>query len=220
MKVRHTVWRVVRRLASNRGAAAVFTLGLAGLVARPASEPAPAPEPAPSAASRTRPGYESFALINERNIFNASRSGRRTDPPRETRRPTRVDAFGLVGTMSYAQGTFAFFDGSGSEYRKAVPTGGKVADFEVIEILPNAVKLQGGTNALELRMGMQMRREEAGEWQLGEPGESFTGFATSPRAPSGPPAAARSGQGRTTASSADADEVLKRLMEKRERESR
>lgn len=220
MKVRHIVWSEGRRLTCTRRLTAAFALGLAALVARPATDSSPAPEPTPPATSRARPGYETFALINERNIFNASRSGRRSDPPRETRRPTRVDAFGLVGTMSYAQGTFAFFDGSGSDYRKAVPTGGKVADFEVIEILPNAVKLQGGTNALELRMGMQMRREEAGDWQLSEPGESFTGFAAAPRAASGPPSTSRNGESPATASNADADEVLKRLMEKRERESR
>ena len=226
MKVRHILWSEGRRLTSTRRLTAAFALGLAALVARPATDsspatdPAPTPEPTPPAATRARPGYATFALINERNIFNASRSGRRPDPPRETRRPTRVDAFGLVGTMSYAQGTFAFFDGSGSDYRKAVPTGGKVADFEVIEILPNAVKLQSGTHAIELRMGMQMRREEAGEWQLSEPGESFTGFAATPRAGSGPPSTSRTGESRATASNADADEVLKRLMEKRERESR
>jgi hypothetical protein len=202
--------------------AAACTLSLVVLAARPATDATPAPEPTPPTAARARPGYETFRLINERNIFNASRSGRNTDPPREARRPTRVDAFGLVGTMSYAQGTFAFFDGSGSEYRKAVQAGGKLADFEVLEILPNAVKLQGGTNAVELRMGMQLRREEAGEWQVTESGESLAGFSSSPRPAGGPPSSPRSGESRTTASSgsADTDDILKRLMEKRERESR
>lgn len=182
----------------------------------------PQSDPSPPAETRSRPDYTSFRLITERNIFDASRSGRRPDPPRETRRPTRVDTFALVGTLSYDRGTFAFFDGSSAEYRKALEVGGALGDFQLLEILPSAVRILGGTNATEpteLALGMQMRREEAGEWQLTERSESFTSAGPGPRS-SGSGASSRSSPTPAAASSAADEEVLKRLMEKREREAR
>src|SRR5271167_1737375 len=63
--------------------------------------------------------FSSFQVISERNIFNPNRTARH----RGGNRPQPVaDAFALVGTMSYAKGAFAFFDGTSSDYRKAVPT--------------------------------------------------------------------------------------------------
>ena len=178
--------------------------------------------------SRARPDFASFRLITERNIFNANRVGGQTDASRETRRPSRVDAFGLVGVMSYDRGTFAFFDGSGSDYRKALQKGGAIAGFELLEILPSAVTLQNGTNhpALEMRLGMQMRREEEGEWKLGERTESFDSTASTSRfspSPSGRPDRPSRGPGPSTsstggASATDAD-ALQRLLKKREAEN-
>lgn len=178
---------------------------------------------APAPTLPTRADYASFSVIAERNIFNAGRSGRRSSGPRETRRPSRVDSFGLVGVLRSEKGTFAFFDGSGSEYRKALAPGGTLAGFKLIDIQPGAVALEAGTNRTELRIGMQFRREEAGEWRLSERTETFAssgsgsssassrGADSSPTA--GGDAAAASGGG-------DADEVLKRLLQKREQESK
>lgn len=184
-----------------------------------------------AAETRNRADLAAFHLISERNIFNASRSGGRSDAARESRRPARVDAFGLVGVMSYSKGTFAFFDGSSSDYHKALQQGAAIAGFQLLEILPNAVKLQNGTTnpAVELQLGMQMRREEEGEWKLGERTESFdngssaSGSSSSP-SPGGRPDG-RSRRGGLTAISAssaggsDAD-ALQRLLKKREEENK
>jgi len=193
--------------------ACLLALGLA------AFWPAPA---AGAAEGRARPDLASFRLVTERNIFNASRTGGGSEASRETRRPARVDAFGLVGVMSYAKGTFAFFDGSGSDYRKALQPGGAIAGFELLEILSSAVRLQHGTNspALELRLGMQMRREEQGEWKLGERTEPFDsagsgagGRSDGPARGAGPSVSSTGG---STANDADA---LQRLLRKREAEN-
>ena len=185
--------------------------------------------PAASAAEgRSRQDLAAFRLITERNIFNASRAGGRTEAARETRRPAPVDAFGLVGVMSYDKGTFAFFDGSGSDYRKALQAGGTIASFQLVEILPAAVKLQNGTNseALEMRLGMQMRREEEGEWTLGERTETFDSAGGSRRpspggraeAPSRSALSTGSPTGDDSGSASDAD-ALERLRKRREQEN-
>jgi hypothetical protein len=56
---------------------------------------------------------------------------------RSAARPRRTDVFGLVGTMSYEKGYFAFFDGSSSDYRKATQPSETIADYNVKEVGPN-----------------------------------------------------------------------------------
>src|SRR5688572_13284415 len=77
--------------------------------------------PATPEASRTKEArpldYAAVKMLHERNIFNANRSARSGRDRRGDRRQTKVETFSLVGTMSYAKGDFAFFDGSNSGYR-------------------------------------------------------------------------------------------------------
>src|SRR5262249_17830627 len=50
-----------------------------------------------------------------------------------------------------------------------------IAGYTVTAIAPNSVKLSSGTNAIELNVGNQMRREEEGEWHVSTVSESGTG---------------------------------------------
>ena len=116
--------------------------------------------------SPSRLDYASFHIITERNIFNPRRSARYT-PTERTRRPAaRTDSFALVGTMSYEKGLFAFFDGSSSDYRKVLKQDDTIAGFKVIGIEASYVKLTSPSNQVELRVGMQLRHEEDGAWQI------------------------------------------------------
>jgi hypothetical protein len=123
------------------------------------------------------------------------------------------------------KGTFAFFDGSGSEYRKALTPGGTLAGFKLLDIQPNAVRLEAGTNVTELRIGMQFRREEEGEWRVSDRAETPVGPASA-SGPAGPSqsgsssALTASGGASSSTGGGDADEVLKRLLQKREKESK
>ncbi|MCX8109020.1 MAG: hypothetical protein N3G20_09475 [Verrucomicrobiae bacterium] len=160
------------------------------------------------------PDYSSFRIIPERNIFNSTRSG----PGRraERRRPNRVDAFGLVGIMEYEKGRFAFFDGSSSEYKTVLRPNGTIAGYTVVEIGPDRVKLARGTNNVtELKVGMQMRREDEGEWTLDEGGGMFAASGRSSTSQ-----ASDSADRPGSSSSSDLDEVVKRLMQRREMESK
>ena len=213
----------------------------------PAAEPegtAPAPTNPPA-----RVDDSTLRLITERNIFNANRSGRvvRASP----RKTVRVDAFALLGTMSYEKGSFAFFDGSNPDFRTALKPAATIADCKVLDIGPKGVKLEANGKPVELPVGSQMRREEGGQWQVAE-GTEFASTADS----SGEPersegrdgdAGSNAGRGRdrsarsdrrgsvssrpggnagataapaAAGSSASESEVLKRLLQRREQETK
>ncbi len=222
------------------GAAAAWML-------TPASWAQPA---APSAA----PDFSAFRIVTERNIFDAKRSGRSSRSGGERRRVARVDTVALVGTLSYEKGDYAFFDGSSSEYRKALKPGATIAGYTLEQVLPNRVKLtrSGASNApVELKVGLQLRREDDGEWQV--TARSSGGERSSSGSPSGGPDAGRSrgwgdwGRGGSGSGSeharaegegdprdgepnadepeeteghggGDVSEILRRLMEQREKE--
>lgn len=182
------------------------------------------------AATSGKLDFSSFKVVSERNIFNGNRSGQRMVSTRSSsqQRSVRVESFSLVGTLlTEGKPPVAFFDGSSSEFRKALKTGGNVAGFTVKEILHAGVRLTQGTNILEVRVGTSLRREDEGLWKSSA---GATGYASS----SG--SSYSSSNGRSSrysdresrsespsldsppAASADAAEILKRLMEKREKE--
>ena len=158
----------------------------------------------------TGTSLESFRIISERNIFNqnrSSRSGRRDETT--TRRAPVVQALSLVGTMSYAKGDFAFFDGTRPEYKKPVKIGERIAGYEVKEIKPNGVKIANETNQFEIKVGQQLRREYESDWKIST--------APVPVQSTGSDAGAQVEAGASGAPVSE-DEALKRLMEKRAKE--
>jgi hypothetical protein len=120
-----------------------------------------------SAQENARPGrydFSTFRIISEQNIFDPNRRPRVPSGPA----PTIVDSISLTGTMDYAKGKFAVFDGTSSDYHKVLEKGGRIAGYTVTEISQDTVKLVSGTNTLELKVGMQMRRDDNGHWSAGE----------------------------------------------------
>jgi hypothetical protein len=126
--------------------------------------------------NRVDPGdFSAFRIINERNIFDPNRRPRLARPVQSApQAPRIVDTFSLVGTMSYSNVLLAFFDGTSSEYRKSLAVGGRIGNYTAAEIHHNKVKLTSGTNDVDLKVGMQMRRSEDGTWTAMEaPATSF-----------------------------------------------
>jgi hypothetical protein len=148
--------------------------------------------------------FGGFKIITERNIFNTARS-RRYAGTSDEERPARVDTITLVGTLAYDKGPYAFFDGSSSRFRQVLDAGKSIAGYTITEVNADRVKMAAGTNNVELRIGMQLRREEDGEWQV-------TGRAVAEAAASASTSAA------ADTSSGDADAITKRLMQQREQE--
>lgn len=142
----------------------------------------------------------------------------------------------------------AFFDGTSSELRKSLKAGGSIAGFTVQEILHAGVRLVEGTNTLDVLVGSGLRREDEGLWKsttitasyASSSGGGYSGGnnsgGTSARArtdtgnnnSNARSSGRNNGGGRngSTGSSpssdspptAEVNEVLKKLMEKREKE--
>jgi hypothetical protein len=173
----------------------------------------------------TAPDYSKFAkFITDRNIFNPDRyphaSGNRS---RKRKAPQSAPSFSLVGTMEYQKGTFAFFDGNNSDYRKILGRNEEIAGYSIREITLTGVELKApgtsaGTNLIEMTIGSEMRQED-GKWELSgvtHPLESSAGTESGAEAAgdagadTNAPAASGSGE--------PVNDVLKKLMEKREQE--
>lgn len=137
-------------------------LGAGGLIGRAETTNAPAPA-----------SFSEFQIISDRNIFNSNRyarSGPRTYTPRPTRRTT---SFTLTGIMSYGEGetpgTYAFFDGSSTDFRQALQRGGTIANFKLSRVTLDSVTLQSDTNQFVLQIGYHLRLESPGHWVIAEP---------------------------------------------------
>jgi hypothetical protein len=151
-----------------------------------------------------KPEFTAFKLITDRNIFDPNRVPHR---PGSQPKLKIVESFALVGIMSYEKGTFAFFDGNSSEYTKAVKVNDSIAGYKIARIGPNTVNLVAGTNRAELQVGMQLRREESGNWVPSSQTEIYAPNSTS----------SASTHSDSISNSADND-ILERLRKKREQE--
>ena len=119
--------------------------------------------------------YPSFKIIAERNIFNQSRM-----PHEHAAQPARIpDSFSLVGTLFYAGGDIAFFDGTSDEYQKALKVGGDIAGFKVTAVTLNSVTLSDGTNQTVLKITTQMRRDDDGHWSVSAEPVSYSSVGNS-----------------------------------------
>jgi hypothetical protein len=156
--------------------------------------------------------YSAFRSIGQQNIFNQYRVARHHVDGRPTSiTPARIgDAFSLVGTMGYAKGAFAFFDGTGAEYRKIVRPGDAIADYKVTEITPHSVTLQGSGQKIEMTVGVQMRRDDEDVWKL-------IAVSELPATPASSAAASPAEPG-SSSPGGDVNDVLKKLMQQREQE--
>jgi hypothetical protein len=168
-----------------------------------------APTPRPGGSTAT-PEFSAFKIISDRNIFDPNRTPRRSNTVRA--RPKTVESFTLVGIMSYEKGDFAFFNGTSSSYRKALKPNDSIAGYKLTSISPNSVRLSSGKKDVEIKIGSQLRREEEGEWTLSTQSETY---ATAPVADSS--SSAKSADSSPASDGAE-NEVLKRLMQRREQE--
>ena len=171
-----------------------------------------------AAQSNNVPGpddYDRFCqFITQRNIFDPSRYAVAGQQRRITpRTPRYAPSFTLVGMMSYGKGLFAFFDGNSYGNQKALQKAGTIAGYTVSEIRPDSVKLTAGTNSVELKVGMQLRREEGGPWHVSAAAETYASTTTPAEPSASSPAASTD-----AAPSGPVSDILQRLMKQREQE--
>ena len=194
----------------------VFALSILTTVAIPAADKrrdaAAAPAEAATASSAAK-GFDAFQLIVERNIFNPNRTGRTRSVPEE--KPPRIDEIALVGTMQYDKGLVAFFHSTDAAFRKTVREGETIDEFKVGRITADGIELRRGEETIALKVAQQLRRAEGGDWAVvSSPDATMTARDGSAEGGAGPARSAAA----PVEIPADASEVLKRLMKKREKQ--
>jgi hypothetical protein len=162
--------------------------------------------------------YSAFRIIVDRNIFDPNRYPRRPGEPRVRPNPKPAEWLTLVGTMSYERGSFAFFDGTSADYKKALKLSDAIAGYKVTSIAPHSVKLAAGTNEQELRVGAQIRREEDGPWLPAGQAQSPAAMTLSTATNSAATATAAVAAGPDASPGEPESEIIKRLRQKREQE--
>ena len=160
--------------------------------------------------------------VADRNIFDPERQPKIRGESRPVPKPKAVasaDApeFGLVGVITYPRGTFAFFDGNASEFHKTLQLNAVIAGQTLSTITPQSITLMATNRPPNLlRVGQRLRQDSEGVWQLvtGLGGEGFKRLGS-----------AGGSTGTSSASSTTpsedppgSDEILKRLLKKREQE--
>lgn len=208
-------------IALAAGALLIVSSLTVGQNASAAETNSPATNSSPASSNSSRIDFNSFRIVSERNVFDPTRTGRRSYQDQPVRRQAPSEWFTLVGTLSSDQGTFAFFNGTSSELRKTAKPGDSIAGYKITEISHDYVKLGAGSNqTINLPMQAQMRRQEGGPWSLGGRVE------TSASAPSPAPSETKtteSGTSSSTSSSSSSSngaisDVIKRMMERRDKE--
>jgi len=167
--------------------------------------------------------FRHFYFVVQNNVFNGNRYPNmppQTNPvARVTVRPPAYELLSLVGTLTYEKGTFAFFNGSSSAFKKTVGPDGTIAGYQITEIAKESVTLVVSNEPpITLRTGQQMRRDQGGSWRvLGSSEYSPSTPAPTPETTSSTTSTTTSSDSTTSESSAseETDPVLKRLMEKR-----
>lgn len=154
--------------------------------------------------------FPSFKIVYERNIFNPNRrAGSARGRVEVAEKPPKVDSFTLVGTLLDEGQLVAFFTGTESAYRKAVKVDKTIAGFRLAEVTYQGVKLCLSNRVVELPVGRRMTREEEGEWQLA--------IGSLASVSSGSSEKEKTTEDKSTGDAA-VDAILKKLMEKREKE--
>jgi hypothetical protein len=127
--------------------------------------------------------------------------------------------------MAYEKGDFAFFSGNSDELKRTMSAPGKIAGYVVTEIAPGRAVLESADKRekIELKVGDVMR-QESGKWELAGQGEVPAGRAAAPAdssrgAPSDNSGGSDGNNGGTPPSAAEPNDILKKLMQKREREN-
>jgi len=168
--------------------------------------------------------YPAFSrFIASRNIFDPNRqphvASSRTQPVRTTRtHSVSAPAFSLVGTMAYEKGFFAFFSGNNEELKQVLPVAGEIAGYTVADVSSGHAVLEAADKSqkLELKIG-DVVRQENGKWELSGQGEVAAASAPASASPVVP--GENAGSGDAAVPAAPANDVLKRLMEKRAKEN-
>ena len=158
-------------------------------------------------------GYDAFKLVRTRPIFDPSRTASHGESKKETKPKgeTKPNFLALTGTMVTESRTLAFFTGSKPEHSKVIAVGAEIANFRVKRIAAAEVEIERDGKPVVLTIGKQIPLEGSVIVTAAEP-------APVPESPA-PSADAKPPTGDATTPTTDKAEIIRRMMERRKKES-
>jgi hypothetical protein len=178
-------------------------------------------------------GFNAFRFVRNRAIFDPGRqSMQRETSSAPSQTISRSNFIALTGTMVAGGKKLAFFNGSRSEYSKVIPEGESIADFKLTSIGPGQVELSLAGKLVTVAVGQHVplagssipatsdvpvtAEVPAGSTPNASPSGSSPISAPNPSAtaPGSAPATAPA-----PAPTSDKSELLRRMMERRQKET-
>ena len=167
-------------------------------------------------------GYEGYALVQMRNIFDPERIPGVINTPEvvSTPTPTAADYAALTGTMLTADKTLAFFSGSRPEFNKVLTIGGSISGATLRQINASSIEVEREGKRIAIAIGQTVPLNASSA-----PGIAPTpSITTSSSLLSTPPLSSPttsitpSTSAAPTPGSSDREALLRRMMEKRQQE--
>jgi len=161
--------------------------------------------------------FESYRMVRTRNIFDPLRiAGSMSDDaaparPEPTPPPKASDFVALTGVMITGDHALAFFSGSRPDYDRVIPVNSDIAGAKLTKITPAGVEVNRGGTAIVVGVGQTVPFDKSAPVSAGP---SLINSAAAPR-----PATGSSSQS-TNAPSGEANEIMRRMIERRQQELR
>ena len=171
------------------------------LLALPTLLSAAPPSPAPV----RKLSYDNYRFVRTRNIFDPERKpGVVVVAPSQIPAPTQADYVALTGILLTSEKSLAFFSGSRPEYNKVLAVSGTLCGATVVKITEANIEVTRGKMRFTIAVGQTL---------------PLTANAVPGPAPGvAPVLATGSAASMPSTSDPDKDALLRRMMERRQRE--
>jgi len=166
-------------------------------------------------AASTSPEFSSFKVILQRNIFDPNRTPYRenSDQSRKPRpNPQQIDRFTLLGVLINNGDALAFFEGTQTEFRREFKPGETIAGFRIAGISTEKVHLEKEGRKIPIPVGQGMSSTEGEDWVVSSGTGPVVKDDSAKNVPSENPA-------KDKAQDTDTSDLLKKMMERREKET-
>lgn len=160
----------------------------------------------------SRPNFSEFQIILERNIFDPGRTPGYRNTDRQRERQPEIERLFLKGALIHTGEALAFFEGTKEEYNAVKKSGESIGGFKIKGIHIERIILEREGKEIEILVGSGLMKTESGEWELSNTAGSSE--QTIPAVQSAP-----SQQGNTTGDDNDMSDIMRKMMERRQKET-
>jgi len=158
----------------------------------------------PQAPARKQ-SYDSFRLVQTRNIFDPERRPNAGGAPPQQAAPSGADYVALTGIMMTTEKTLAFFSGSRPEYSKVLSVSGTIAGTTVTKIATANIEVERDKKTITVAVGQTVPLD--GSVPVAAPVPTISTPSTS-----------GSGVPLISGLPSDKEALLRRMMERRQQE--